>query len=515
MSPRKGRPPMRRIINLAGRFAGRFAGSRRGAIAVQAALCAPPIMVMVFGTLDISNASQEKTRLQDALDAATLAAARSSATTDSQLYAIGAPTLSADMTGSGATVTGSSYHAVDSKVVASATATVPAMVAGIWNQGDMTIGATSEVSRAVTKVELSLVLDNTGSMAGTKISNLKTAAKSLIDILADAASRAAEPHSVKIGIAPFSMTVNVGSTYRNATWIDQNAASPINDEIFASHANRFTLLSNMGVSWGGCVESRQYPYDVQDTPPDAGTPATLFTPFFAPDEPDSSNSGYVNNYLADVTGSSNWKTKQGYVAKYDHAPRTGTNGAGYTFGPNAGCSLTSISRLSEDWTALKAKVDSMTAVGDTNIGMGLMWGWHLISPNAPFSDGSAYGTPKLQKIVVLMTDGENTNGDTTSNDDSVYAGVGYIWQNRLGITSGTPTQRRAAMDGRLATLCTNMKAQGIILYTVRVEVTNGTSTVLQNCASTADKFYDVQNASQLTAVFDAIAGSIQNLRIMH
>jgi Flp pilus assembly protein TadG len=509
---------MRRGFDFTGGFWGCFwAGfrrDRRGAIAVQAALCVPPILVLTFGALDISNASQEKTRLQDALDAATLAAARSSATTDAQLYAVGSPTLAADMTGSKATVTSSSYHAVDSKVVAAASAKVPAMIAGIWSQGDMTIGATSEVSRAVTKVELALVLDNTGSMKGTKLTNLKSAAKSLIDILSDAAARAAEPHSVKIGIAPFSMTVNVGSTYRNAAWIDQTGASPINDEIFSSHANRFTLLSNMGTSWGGCVESRQYPYDVQDTAPDAGTPATLFTPFFAPDEPDTSNAGYVNSYLDDVTGSSNWKTRQGYVAKYNTAPKSGTNGAGYVFGPNAGCALTSISRLSEDWTALKAKVDSMTAVGDTNIGMGLMWGWHLISPNAPFADGSAYGTPKLQKIVVLMTDGENTNGDTSSNDDSVYAGVGYIWQNRLGVTGGTAGQRRAAMDGRLATLCANMKAQGIILYTVRVEVSNGTSTVLQNCASTSDKFYDVQNASQLTAVFDAIAGSIQNLRIM-
>jgi Flp pilus assembly protein TadG len=514
MSPQHGRSPLRRLVDIAGRFARDLGGDRRGAIAVQAALCAGPILVMTFGALDIANASQEKTRLQDALDAAALAAARSSATTDAQLYAVGSPTLTADLTGSKAIVTSSSFHAVDSKVVASATAKVPAMIAGIWSSGDMIVGAKSEVSRAVTKVELSLVLDNTGSMAGTKLANLKTAAKSLIDILSDAASRAAEPHSVKIAIAPFSMTVRVGSTYSSAAWIDQNAASPINDEIFASHANRFTLFSGMGVSWAGCVESRQYPYDVQDTAPSTGTPATLFTPFFAPDEPDNSNSGYVNNYLADVTGSSNWKTKQGYVAKYVTAPKSGTNGAGYTFGPNAGCTLASISRLSEDWTALKAKVDTMTAVGDTNIGMGLVWGWHLISPNAPFADGSAYGTPKLQKIVVLMTDGENTNGDTSSNDDSVYAGVGYIWQNRLGLTSGTATQRRSAMDGRLATLCANMKAQGIILYTVRVEVSNGTSTVLQNCASTSDKFYDVQNASQLTAVFDAIAGSIQNLRIM-
>ena len=34
---------------------------------------------------------------------------------------------------------------------------------------------------------------------------------------------------------------------------------------------------------------------------------------------------------------------------------------------------------------VKAKLNSMVAVGDTNIPMGLMWGWHTILPNAPFS----------------------------------------------------------------------------------------------------------------------------------
>ena len=77
----------------------------------------------------------------------------------------------------------------------------------------------------------------------------------------------------------------------------------------------------------------------------------------------------------------------------------------------------------------------------------------------------------------------------------------------LSRTGGT------AIDSRLALLCTNMKNAGIVIYTVRVEVTTGSSSLLRNCATTPDKFYDVQSASNLTAVFSAIAGSIENLRI--
>jgi len=492
-----------------------FARREDGAIAVQAALVVAPLLVAVFGIMDVSRASTAKTHLQDALDAAALAAARSSATTELQIQDIGEKVLSADLAGSDAVVKSSSFRLEGSKVTATAQATIPTMVASLWMDGDMTMNASTEVSRAVNHIELALVLDNTGSMAGTKLTSLKTAAANLVDTLAAAAARSAEPNPVKISLVPFSMTVKVGSEHASADWLDRGA-SAINGEIFnGASPSRFTLLSQMGVSWGGCVETRQAPFDVEDTAPDSSDPETLFTPFFAPDEPDTSRAGYVNNYLADGTNSSDWKVRQGNTAKYNKAPKSGTNSdTGYIYGPNAGCQLRPVMRLTTDFAALKTSINAMNAVGDTNIPMGLAWGWHTLSPNAPFADGVAYGTPKIQKIVLLMTDGENTNGASDSNNDSVYAGIGYIWQNRLGITGGNSTKRREAMDSRLATLCANMKAKGVILYTVRVEVSNGTSNVLRNCASTTDKFYDVQNASQLNTVFGAIAGSIQNLRLV-
>ena len=507
MSGRILRPAIARL--------GHFWNRKDGAIAVQAAFIGMPMIVLTMGAVDIANGSAAKTRLQDALDSAALTAARSAQFTDAGLQSIGSQALAANMAGSHANITTSSFKAEGNKVIASASATVTPIVAGIWMQGDMVVGAKADVTRSVNKIELALVLDTTGSMKGSKLTNLKTASKNLIDTLSAAAERSVETDPVKIAIAPFSMTVKVGTAYRNSGWVDQTGAAPINNQIFASAANRFTLLNNMGVAWGGCVESRAAPYDVQDTAPSSGAPATLFTPYFAPDEP-SSGGTYYNSYLPDVTNSSSWQTRQGYVAKYNRAPTaTGTNSnTGYIYGPNSGCQLSPITRLTDDWASLKSAVDDMVAVGDTNIPLGLMWGWHLLSPNAPFSDGRAYNTPKSTKVVVLMTDGENTMGSTGNNNASLYNSLGYIWQGRLGITSGSTAQRKAAMDARLTTLCANMKAQQIVIYTVRVEVASGDSSVLRGCASSNDKFYDVQNASQLTAVFNAIAGSIENLRIL-
>ena len=39
-------------------------------------------------------------------------------------------------------------------------------------------------------------------------------------------------------------------------------------------------LSNLGLSWRGCVESRPAPFDISDAPPVSGTGASLFVPFF-------------------------------------------------------------------------------------------------------------------------------------------------------------------------------------------------------------------------------------------
>lgn len=491
----------------------RLGRDRRGAVAVQFAAVAVPLMVVVTGAIDVSRASALKVNLQDALDSAALAAARSNADTEAELQPVGEKMMRANFSSPDAEIVASRFYPEGSRIIASAKAAYRPYFASIWRDGDTYVAASAEVSRSVNKIELALVLDNTGSMSGTKLSTLKTASKKLIDTLSEAAGRSAEPEPVKIALAPFSMTVRVGSAYKDAAWLDTAGAAPINDQIFSSHANRLTLFNQMNTPWAGCVESRQHPYDVQETAPSAADPATLFTPFFAPDEPDTSNAGYVNNYLADGV-SGGWQGRQGNPAKYVKKPKSGTNGAGYAFGPNAGCALQPIRRLTTDFEGLKDDIDDMTAVGDTNIPMGLVWGWHLLSPGAPFSDGVPYGAPKTQKIVILMTDGDNTHTSSSNSNASIYAGAGYIWQGRLGITGGTTTQRRTAMDGRLATLCSNMKAKGIIIYTVRVEVSGGSSSVMRDCATTPDKFYDVQSVSQLTAVFDSIAAAIQNLRII-
>jgi Flp pilus assembly protein TadG len=147
-------------------------------------------------------------------------------------------------------------------------------------------------------------------------------------------------------------------------------------------------------------------------------------------------------------------------------------------------SLAAVMPLSYDWTALHSKVDEMTPDGTTNVTIGLMWAWHALTDSVPLTE-AAPPAPNLDKIIVLMTDGENT-------------------QNRWTTTS-------SLIDARLKAACDNVKTTGIKLYTVRV--LEGNAPLLQSCATNGSMYFDVQDATQLNTVFGLIANNVANLRI--
>ena len=553
---------------LAARFVTRLGADERGAIAVQFALLLIPIAILTFGLIDLSRVSVQKRQLQDALDAAVLMAARSTATTDRDLTAIGQAALATEMAGLGVTLgpDNSTFTLGPNNTVVGAikNVTIKPIISNLWSTGDANVSAGSTVMRSVNKLEVALVLDNTGSMGSTlgsgtkKIDALIEASKSLVDVLASAAARASETDAVKISVVPFSMTVNVGSTYKNETsWLaGKMPGTGYGADVFAINQNRFTLLSNLGLTWAGCVESRPAPYDVTDDAPSSSTPASMFVPFFAPDEPDdntvgvnqssstryrdartqNTNNPITNNWLPDGTSPSGtlstaWATRSQVVAKYAASNKNNVLSqakTGTAYGPNAGCGLTSLMRLTNVRTVdkredVKDKLDDMIANGNTNVAMGLAWGWHTVSNNAPFADGVNPATAdgkKTTKVIVLLTDGDNTNDTYNNPNASIYTGYGYIAQGRLKNASGTSlttsssaTNRRDAIDSREKLLCANAKAEGVVIYAIGVGVSSHSRTILQQCATKLEMYYDVNDTDELISVFNTIAGSIQNLRI--
>lgn len=202
--------PARGFVAPVARFLDRFRRREDGAIAIWFAVLALPLAILAFALIDVNRASVERRHLQDALDAATLLAARSNATTSEQLQAIGAAAMSAELSGmSDATLTSVTFSRNGSRVVGTAAATVVPLIANLWLQEDvMRIGASTEVLRSSINLEVALVLDITGSMSGSKIDALETASAELIDYVMPAEQ---DPDFyTKMAIVPFSIGVNVG-----------------------------------------------------------------------------------------------------------------------------------------------------------------------------------------------------------------------------------------------------------------------------------------------------------------
>jgi Flp pilus assembly protein TadG len=170
---------------------------------------------------------------------------------------------------------------------------------------------------------------------------------------------------------------------------------------------------------------------------------------------------------------------------HDAQDTTPTTTNYHTLYPASQCgALVTAQPLSTDWTALHNKVDQMNAAGNTNVTIGLVWAWHALTANLPFTQ-AASPAPDLDKVIVLLTDGENT-------------------QNRWSTKS-------SSIDARTTLACNNIKATGIKVYTVRV--IEGNATLLKNCATTPNMYYDVDQASQLNDVFSSIAQALASLRI--
>lgn len=316
-----------------------------------------------------------------------------------------------------------------------------------YAKAELAVGGNAEQS-----IEISMMLDITGSMGGSKIADMKDAAKDLIDIVVWADQSA---YTSKVALAPFSAAVNPGSLVSSVAYDPSSTLS-------------FKLNDGSTKSWkkSSCVSERQ------------GT----------------------NRYT-------------------DVAP-TGSNRLPRVYTSNANCSPSSanaVTPLSNDKAALKSKIDAFTASGATAGHLGTAWAWYLLSPNwaSVLPSGSkpvAYGTAATQKIAILMTDGEynmqycNNSGTTGASGPDKNANGGN--STKLSCTTAN-----ASSTTQARTLCTNMKAAGITVYTVGFDIpSNSTAnTTMQQCATSPGHYYSAQSGEQLKQAFRDIALKISTL----
>ncbi|WP_291841724.1 TadE/TadG family type IV pilus assembly protein [Maricaulis sp.] len=488
----------------------RLARDRRGNIAMLFSLLLVPITVLSGGAVDINQALNARARLSRALDAAALAVGVRTSISESEAADLALDFVSANYPDREIGAIENLSVTLDSdndRVTVRAESRVETIILGLIGIEHITVHWESEVQRARSSLELVMVLDNTGSMGGSKIASLREAGLLLTDILFDGA----DADRLKIGLVPFSATVNVGTSYERAWWLDANAQSPLHSENFSPAANRWDLYDTIqNREWEGCVEARAIPHDVEDTTPTTADPDTLFLPYFAPDESNyAASASYSNSYLNDGMGGSNERARMRNTPKYTNAWISSSSR-----GPDRGCTARPITPLTDHRGTIDDAIEDMIANGTTNIPIGISWGVRVLSPGLPFTEGVGFDEDDTIKAMVVLTDGENYLDGRNNPNYSEYSGYGYMRDGRLGIQSSSDATIRNALNDRTEAACDYAKSLGIRVYTITFQVSSSsTRELMRDCATHPTLYYDSPSDAALRSAFEMIAGDLTNLRL--
>jgi len=485
-----------------------FWRDRRGNVAMIFALSLLPVTVLSGGAVDFSQAMNARTRLSQALDAAALAVGVNPNIADEDALDIARNFIAANYPGrelGDVMNVQVSMNSESDTVTVTGQAKVQTIILGLIGIDHLTVNWETEVQRARSRLELVMVLDNTGSMGGSKIRNLRESAELLTEILHEAADT---PGDVRIGLVPFAATVNVGTNHERVWWMDPDGDNPDHGDWSGGRdANHWDLFDRMRYEdWDGCVEARAIPMDIDNTPPSPGNPSTLFFPYFAPDEPDN-DSDYRNDYLNDGRNG-NYRQRLRRMGKYNNAQIL------RDYGPNMRCTTTPITPLTTSQNTIETAIDRMGASGTTNIPQGVGWGIRVISPEEPFTEGTTWDDRDVIKAMVILTDGENVMSGRSTDLRSDYGAYGFSRFGRLGTNSSSSSTLASRLNSRLTAACNEAKQLGIRVYTITFQVnSSSTRNLMQDCASNPSLYFDSPSSSALRDAFEMIAGDLTNLRL--
>jgi hypothetical protein len=513
---------------------GRLWADRRGTVAALAAFAVLLTGATSMFAADLGRIQLARSRLQASADAAMLAAARDLGKSEAELTAVAEAVFDVNMAMAAADLAvtrfdlsfpGAARPEIADTVRLEVDAALPllsvrAAAALRWIGFDRTrvdLAVVAAAHKRVMGAEIVMVLDNTGSMNGQPIADLRTAARTLTEAVFGGAETIP---NVYMGIVNYAATVNIGRQHED--WL--------------TPASRATLAADFAPTrWKGCVLVRAKPGDpLTQRLPESDDPPTVarFEPQIWPSSRLSwSPLAWDAYYL--MTGASRsvnvWPpgdpkdpTKPDpKKPAVNETQSAGNNG----YGPNLGCPAP-ITPLVSSRTAILNAIDGRDGVpgieawhrGGTFGNVGLAWGWRALSPRwrGLWRDRTlaanpalpvAYDTPYHRKIIVLMTDGANNH---FQSDMTAY---------------GRPNEilPKNDIDASMSRLCENIKAAGIIIFTVTFTAPdNPVTKIYKGCASPethpmmpGQKYFNAPSGAELISVFGRIGGQISELRLVN
>ena len=439
------------------------------------------LLIMGIGiAVDTAGLTKQSRGLQDSLDGAVLAAASSGETNPTKLKKIVKQTIKQNNTHGWKMKTNVSV--VNDEISATSSTKYSPMILGMFGKKDFKVEVKSAAPIAQElPLNIALVLDRTGSMSGTNMSDLQASAKAMVQIVRDFKN----PES-RISVVPFSNYVNIGMSRRNDAWMNVPADGTSGP---APACYPETTYSNTG-----CTTKKEtryndgvaYQADVSTCTGETWTPTGNM---ICPPAPTITWNGCAgsrdapNNVVADA-GS--------------------TNPIGGAMNANCGEEMLP---LEKNLSLVDAKIDSLTASGSTYIPSGLIWGWRTLTPSTPFTEAASSSKDTI-KALVLMTDGANVMTQTTK-----HGSTEKLYHREFSPTDNTANDE--ATD-RIIGICDNIKSDGISVYTVAYKLPGASNKIyktLESCASSPSAAFKAKNKKQLKKAFEDIGRSLQTVRL--
>jgi Flp pilus assembly protein TadG len=581
------------VLISAGKNLKAFRKDQRGSITTITAAAAIPMMLCAGAAIDTIRINREQVAFDAAVDSAALAVAADDRASLSGLSASQTTARISELEEFAKKYMAENYtpqygsssemevniDITGSAIDLQASHTFPTTIMSLTGIEEINLSSHSQIMKAMRPIELVMVMDTTGSMAtDNKIEGAKTAARNLLStIYGGSASAVPESEYLRVALVPFAAAVRLNPNAYDFKlgWVDTTGVNPLSKLNFNSAPlppatwNNYTAWAKLKRSssafhtWNGCVETRMRgtgsaDYNVNDTAPTTGTPATMFPAYFAPDTPSIRNitdypsglrgDNWSGTYIAEDTTIPNEVTglsaadrvkvsndadllryRQENYQKYDGRNIGSESLTSATSGPWSGCAKSSIVPMTYKRANIEAGINAMAAAGPTLIAEGISWGWRALSPTEPFTKVEAsasfpadtistYNHPRWIKIMVLMTDGDNDlSPGTDTLNGTVYSAYGRgtetLANNRFGSTSSS--NKETELDNAMTAACNKVKAAGIELYVTSFGsgVSTSTKAKLQACATDADNYQHNTSSADLAAFFNHIGQDVLNKAI--
>ena len=458
------------------------------------------LMLAVGAAVDISDLTKRKSTLQSATDAAVLAATVSGETKKKDLEAEAKAAFVSNFDFK----EGESLEALTVKLLPQNELELkvrlkkPTVFGGIVGKNELYVNAEAATYLSSSQaLDVALVLDRTGSMAGVNMAGLITAASGYISDLENSG------RDVRVSVVPFSDYVNIGAGNINKAWLDLPSTGSGGSDVMcsmesvslsscpstsssssSSTSSSCTVTSSSSSSGGTTTSTSTSSCSVTTSSSGTGTivwsdVTTSSSGAFCSlnTDPQESSGNLVEECTPQIAGESWFGCVGSRAAPYNTQSAYDGQKIPLVYDRTCGQPLT---ELTSNLTSVAADISSLTASGSTYIPAGLQWGWRTLDSNAPFKD---MGAGKRKKLLILMTDGQNTRSQIGSN----HNGSDYL-----------------AADSLTQSLCTGIKDSGIDIATVSYS-NNGSSsadsTMLSNCASSSTMYFNASNAIDLEKAF--------------